>query len=466
MLKYLIIICLSITGTVTAQDIGGNWYGVFTTPQGQKQRLQLQVQQHRTSGRFMGVMISPDVAYDSIALDTIYLSKGYLNFSIKSISLKYTGNWNGIRSRFEGYFEQVGNKTAINFSREPVKDLSVVRFQDPSPNPVYDVEEVKMVNPVDRVLLTGTFSKPAVKGPFPVIVLISGAGPQNRDNEMLDHRPFAVLTDYFVKHGIATLRLDDRGTAESTGKYDSANIYNFAEDAKAAVSWLRKNKFADTDAIGLLGYAEGGVVAQIVAAADSNIAFIINMATPGLEGREAYNRRLVQTALAYGEKEAYVKGYVSSYQRYLNVLALTTNPAERQQKAYTELGMIYDHFGDATNTAGKQHFIETTYAVDTKPEALSLLQYDPATYLAKIKCPVLAINGEEDVVNDATSNLKGIENGLVKGGNELVTVRAFPNLNHLFQRCNTCTPEEYGTLDETINPAVLEFMTRWVQLLY
>ncbi|MBW8684894.1 alpha/beta hydrolase family protein [Chitinophaga rhizophila] len=466
MLKYLIIICLSIAGTVNAQNINGNWYGVFTTPQGQKQRLQLQLQLQRTSDQFRGVMRSPDIAADSIALDTVYYKNGYLNFTINSISLKYSGNWNSIRNRFEGFLEQVGNKTVLNFSREEVTNLTVTRFQDPSPNPVYDVQEVKLVNTVDKVLLSGTFTKPGVKGPFPVIVLITGAGQQNRDNEMLDHRPFAVLTDYLVKRGIATLRLDDRGVGESTGNYDSSGIFNFAEDAKAAVSWLRKNKDADTAAIGLLGFAEGGAVAQIVAAGDSNIAFIINMASPGLEGREAYNRRLVQTAAAYGEKEAYIEGYVSSYQRYLNVLALTADPDERQRKAYSELAAIYDHFADSANIAGKKHFIETTYAVDTKAETLSLLQYDPAVWLSKIKCPVLAINGMEDLINDASSNLKGIENGVVKGGKGLVTVRAFPGLNHLFQRCNTCRTEEYGTLDETINPAVLEFITRWVHLLY
>jgi uncharacterized protein len=464
MLKYLIIICLSITGTVTAQDINGNWYGVFTTPQGQKQRLQLQLQ--RMNNHIKGVMRSPGIAADSIALDTAYLRNGYLHFSISNISLKYSGNWNSIKNRFEGYFEQVGNKTSLNFSREEINTFNVSRSQDPSPNPVYDVQDVKLVNPVDKVLLSGTFSRPGVKGPFPVIILISGAGQQNRDNEMLDHRPFAVLTDYLVKHGIATLRLDDRGVGESTGNYDSSGIFNFAEDVKAAVSWLRKNQYADTAAIGLLGYAEGGVVAQIVAAADPKIAFIINMASPGLEGREAYNRRLVQTAQMYGEKEIYIEGYVSSYQRYLNVLGLTSDPAARQRKAAAELALIYDHFGDSTNIAGRQHFIETTYAVDTKAPALSLLQYDPAPYLAKIKCPVLAINGAEDVVNDASSNLKGIESGLVKGGNQLVTVRSFPGLNHLFQRCSTCSTEEYGTLDETINPAVLEFITRWIQLLY
>ncbi|MCF6404780.1 lysophospholipase [Chitinophaga filiformis] len=464
MFKYLIIICLSLAGTVTAQEINGNWYGVFTNPQGQKQRLQLQLQ--RQGNQLKGRLKSPDIAADDIALDTAYVKGNTLTFVIKNISFKYTGYWNSIRNRYEGHFEQVGNRTALNFSRDEVKDLPVTRPQDPSEHPAYEVQDVKFVNPVDKVLLSGTFTKPGLKGPYPVIVLISGTGQQNRDNEQFDHRSFAVLTDYLVKHGIATLRFDDRGVGESTGNYDSSGIFNFAEDVKAAVNWLRKRNDADTAAIGLLGYSEGGVVAQIVAAGDPKIAFMITMASPGLDGREYYNRKLAQVAKMLGEKDNHIEAYVASYQRYLNVMGLTADPAERQRKAYAELSALYNHFGDSTNTIGRQNFIEATYAVDNKAEALSLLQYDPATYLAKIKCPVLAINGSEDVITDATTNLKGLESGLVKGGNELVTIRSFSGLNHLFQRCESCTLEEYGTLDETINPAVLEFITRWVQLLY
>lgn len=464
MFKYLIIICLSLAGTVTAQDINGNWYGVFTNPQGQKQRLQLQLQ--RQGNQLKGQMKSPDIAADGITLDTAFVKGNTLKFTINNISFKYSGNWNSIRNRYEGYFEQVGNRTALNFSREEIKDLSVTRPQDPSENLAYVVEDVKFVNPVDKVLLSGTFSKPGTKGPYPVIILISGNGQQNRNNEQYDHRAFSVITDYLVKHGIATLRFDDRGVGESTGNYDSSGIFNFAQDVKAGVSWLRKRNDADTAAIGLLGYSEGGVVAQIVAAADPKIAFMINMASPGLDGREYYNRKLAQVARSFGEKDDHIEAYVGSYQRYLNVMNLTADPAERQRKAYAELSALYNHFSDSTNVIGRQNFIEATYAVDNTGEALSLLQYDPAPYLAKIKCPVLAINGDQDIITDATTNLKGIESGLVKGGNELVTIRTFPGLNHLFQRCEACTLDEYGTLDETINPAVLEFITRWVQLLY
>lgn len=468
MFKHLITLWLLMAGigTATAQDITGTWYGTFSTPQGQRQRLQLEFE--KEDGIWTGMMMSPDITPEPIEMDTVYLKGDTLKFSISRINFRYTGVW-GIRyNGYMGYFEQVGNRAALNISHKEIKeeDVKTARPQDPVPNQVYDIEEVKFVNKVDKVLLAGTLTRPAIKDVHPVIILISGAGQQNRDNEILGHKPFAILSDYLVKHGIATLRWDDRGTGESTGSYDSSTIYNFAEDVRAAVGMLRQRKDIDSNAIGLLGFSEGGVVAQIVAAADPKIAFLVEMASPGIDGRKLYNSRLVYTAAAYGENDNYINAYVSSYQRYLNVLEMEGDPVARQKRAYAELALIYNHFGDSTNTAGQQYFIEQAYAADIRGEALSLLQYDPEEYLGKIKCPVLAINGEKDLLTDATPNLKGIEKGLIKGGNQLVTLRTFAGLNHLFQRCRTCTVEEYGALDETINPSVMEFITRWVQLLY
>ncbi|MVT10469.1 alpha/beta hydrolase family protein [Chitinophaga tropicalis] len=468
MLRQLITLCLFMAGigTATAQDITGTWYGTFSTPQGQQQRLQLQFE--KEDGVWTGEMLSPDITPEPIEIDTVILKGDSLKFTINRINFKYTGAW-GIRyNGYMGYFEQVGNRAALNISRKEIKeeDVKTVRPQDPAPNQVYDVQDVKFVNKTDKVLLSGTFTKPAIKDVHPVIILISGAGQQNRDNEILGHKPFAVLADYLVKRGIATLRWDDRGVGESTGNYDSSTIYNFAGDVRTAISWLRQRPDIDTNAIGLLGYSEGGVVAQIVAAGDPKIAFLVEMASPGIDGRKLYNSRLVHTAAAYGEKDEYINAYVSSYQRYLNVLEMEGDPAARKKRAFAELELVFNHFGDSTNKAGQQHFIEEAYEADVRGEALSLLKYDPEPYLGKIKCPVLAINGEKDLLTDATPNLKGIEKGLIKGGNQLVTVRTFAWLNHLFQACRTCSAEEYGALDETINPAVMEFITRWVQLLY
>lgn len=447
MFKYVVMTCLGIAlaGTSFSQslhDASGNWYGFFRTPQGNKQRLQVTF--NYQGNVLKGQMKSPDVTQDVINMDEAYATDDSLKFSIKKIGLVYTGGWNSRNGRYEGYFEQLGNRAELNFSRRETEPTE--HSQEPKPPFAYDIEEVKFVNTKDKVLLSGTFTKPGIKGTFPAIIMISGEGQQDRDGEHLGHKPFAVIADYFAKHGMAVLRFDDRGMGTSTGNYDSSDIYNFAEDVRAAVSFLRQRKDVDSNAIGMLGYSLGGAVGQIVASTDNKIAFLMTMAAPGVDGRT--------------EKA----GDNKAFKDYLDILVTEKDTVIRKKKAFASLTAVYKQMAD-TN-AIQDWMLETSYKADTRPEVLSSLAYDPAIWLAKIKCPVLAMNGEKDLEVNAAQNLKGIEAGMLKGGNETVTLRTFPGLNHQFQRCNSCTIEEYGTLDETINPAVLEFMVRWIQLLY
>lgn len=464
MFKYIVMTSLGIclAGSVFSQavhDVTGNWYGFFRTPQGNRQRLQLSFE--RTGTSLKGKMKSPDVTEDLIDIDSIYATDDSLNFSIKKINLVYTSGWSVRNGRYEGYFEQLGNRAELNFSRREIKeeDIPVERPQEPIPPFAYDVEEVKFVNTKDKVLLTGTFTKPGVKGTFPAIVIISGEGRQDRDGERLGHKPFAVIADYFAKHGMAVLRFDDRGTGTSTGNYDSASIYNLADDVRAAVSFLRQRKDVDSNAIGLIGNGLGGAEGQMLAAEDHKIAFLITMAAPGIDGQSAYLAKAVHYFPA-GKPEA-----VTAFKSYLNVMATEKDSVTRKKKAYAALNTLFKQFRDSSKEIPAA-LLDEAYLADNRVEVISALQYDPAVYLPKIKCPVLAINGDKDIEVNAAQNLKGIENGLVKGGNQTVTLRTFTGLNHLFQRCNSCTLEEYGSLDETINPAVLEFMTRWIRLLY
>ncbi|SFE86057.1 hypothetical protein SAMN05518672_11176 [Chitinophaga sp. CF118] len=470
MFRYMVITCLvlCLAGSAFSQalhDATGNWYGFFRTPQGNRQRLQLMFE--RQGAILKGKMKSPDVTEDLIDIDSVYATDDSLKFVIKKISLVYTGGWNVRTGRYEGYFEQLGNRAELNFSRREIKEgeLPVEHPQEPLPPFAYDVEEVKFVNTKDKVLLTGTFTKPGIKGTFPAIIMISGEGPQDRDGERFGHKPFAVIADYFAKHGMAVLRFDDRGTGTSTGNYDSSDIYNFAEDVRAAVSFLRQRKDVDSNAIGLLGNSMGGAVGQIVASGDHKIAFLITIAAPGINGRDIYLTRALQAGISAGEKDADVRKYIDPIKAYLNILVTEKDTVVRKAKAYASLTNLFRQTGDSTKEI-PDWLLDASYKADTRKEVLSALLYDPAVYLAKIKCPVLAMNGDKDIEVNASQNLKGIESGLVKGGNETVTLRTFPGLNHLFQRCNSCTLEEYGSLDETINPVVLEFMTRWIQLLY
>lgn len=475
MLRYVVLTCLGLFlgGIVFAQsgpDISGKWYGILKTPQGQKQRLVLTF--NFENGEWNGQMINPDEEDAPVLTDTVAVTRDSLKFSIPRIGVVFMGEWTN-RNTYNGFFYQLNNRVSIYFSRREVKedDLQIERPQTPRGPVAYDTEDIKFVNKIDKVLLGGTLTRPGTgtkggRDPFKVIILIPGAGHPDRDNEMYGHRPFAVLADYFVKRGIATLRFDQRGVGNSTGNYDSASIGNLANDVQAALDYLRSRKDVDSLGIGLLGYGEGGAVAEMVAANDKMIAYLMLMAGPGVDGQTQYLNRMATTAASYGDSKERIRDYKDYYQPYLKVLVNQKDTLSRKTIAATYLGLVYNRFGDSTNVAGKQQFIQEVYAADTRPRALSLLKFDPGPYLAKIKCPVLAANGGKDVETEATSNLKGIQEGLKAGGNEMLTMWNIPGLNHLFQQCTTCRIEEYGTLDETIKPSVLEAMTKWILKLY
>ncbi|WP_440132708.1 alpha/beta hydrolase family protein [Chitinophaga sancti] len=472
MLRYVVLTCLGIClgGFVFAQsgpDISGKWYGILKTPQGQKQRLVLTFANE--NGEWNGQLVNPDEEDDPVLTDTVAVTNDSLKFSIPRIGVVFMGAWTN-RNTYNGFFYQLNNRVSIYFSRKEVKedDLQLERPQTPKSTVAYDTEDIKFVNKVDKVLLGGTLTRPGTKGkdPFKVIILIPGAGHPDRDNEMFGHRPFAVMADYFVRRGIATLRFDQRGVGNSTGNYDSASIGNLANDVQAALAYLRSRNDIDSLGIGLLGYGEGGAVAEMVAASDKMIAYLLLLAGPGVDGQTQYLNRMATTAASYGDSREHIRDYKDYYQPYLKVLVNQKDTLSRKTIAATYLGLVYNRFGDSTDIAGKQQFIQEVYAADARPRALSLLRFDPAPYLAKIRCPVLAMNGAKDVETAANPNLKGIQDGLKAGGNEMLTMWNLPGLNHLFQNCITCRIEEYGTLDETISPKILEGMTKWVQKLY
>lgn len=472
MLRYVVLTCLGLClgGFVFAQsgpDISGKWYGILKTPQGQKQRLVLTFT--KEEGEWEGTMVNPDEEDAPIEMDTVAVTNDSLKFAIPRVGVVFMGEWTN-RSTYNGFFYQVNNRVSIYFSRKEVKedDVPVERPQTPKGTFAYDTEEVRFVNKRDKVLLGGTLTIPGTKAKdgFKVVVLIPGAGRPDRDNEMFGHRPFAVIADYFVRKGIATLRFDQRGVGNSTGNYDSASIGNLANDVQAALDYLGNRKDIDSVGIGLLGYGEGGAVAEMVAASDKMIAYMLLMAAPGVDGQTQYIDKMMTTAVSYGDAPDRIRDYKAYYQPYLKVLVNQKDTAARKTIAYNYLGAIYNRFGDSANVAGKQQFVREVYAADIRPRALSLLKFDPAPYLAKIKCPVLALNGEKDVETAAITNLQGIQKGLNAGGNEMVTMRSFAGLNHLFQQCTTCRIEEYGTLDETIYPKVMTLMADWITKLY
>jgi len=325
----------------------------------------------------------------------------------------------------------------------------------PSP---YNDEDVYFYNESAGVRFAGTFTYPKSEGPFPAVVLITGSGPQDRDETIVGHRPFFVLSDYLTRQGIAVLRYDDRGVGGSSGVYDGTDTTeDFIGDALAAVEYLRSRPEIDSGKIGLIGHSEGGTIAPMVAAQSSDIAFIVSMAGQGVTGAELTLMQAETIARAEGESEEDIhtrlllfRGTIKIVQEEPDNNAAAERIAEFVQEALPD--------EDAS--------IQMAWTEALKGFLIPFERYglllDPRTALMKVRCPVLAINGDKDVQVSSVENLAAIEDALIAGGNNRYTIIEFPGLNHLFQHAETGAMSEYGIIAETIAPIVLETIANWI----
>lgn len=338
------------------------------------------------------------------------------------------------------------------------------RPQEPKPKFNYVIENVRFENSIDTVTLAGTFSKPKGKGKFPAVILVTGSGPQNRDEELMGHKPFLVLADHLTSNGFAVLRYDDRGTGESSGKYSTASISDFARDAKAAFEYLLQRPDVDAKKIGLLGHSEGGQIGQIVAAEQPRIAFLVSLAGPGVNGVAVMVAQTEAVNRSMGLPDNIVKSNTDLQRGLMQLIAEEPDNETLRPRFREKLQNVYHALDSNTRKILKEEtFVEGGLKQAMSTEFLSIIRHDPQQFYPKIKCPVLALNGSRDIQVLPELNLKGWENGLKQAGNHRITTRSFEGLNHLFQHCKACTVPEYGQITETISPEVLDVITSWVQ---
>lgn len=338
------------------------------------------------------------------------------------------------------------------------------RPQEPKPPFDYETEDVAFVNTIDTVTLAGTFTRPNGKGKFPAVILVTGSGPQNRNEELMGHKPFLVLADHLTRNGIAVLRYDDRGTGESTGQYSEASVSDLARDAKTAFEYLLQRKDVDYGKIGLLGHSEGGQIGQIVAAEQPRLAFLVSLAGPGVNGVEVMIAQTEAVNRSMGLPDKLVEHNVDLQRGLMQLIAEETNDDMLRVKLLQRLKDVYAALDSNSKKMLKEEtFVNGGMKQVMSREFLSIVRHDPRQFYPKIKCPVLAINGSRDIQVISGINLKGWENGLKQAGNNKITTRSFEGLNHLFQQCKACTVPEYGQLTETISPEVLDVITEWIQ---
>jgi hypothetical protein len=337
------------------------------------------------------------------------------------------------------------------------------RPQTPQAPFPYAAHEVTYTNAAEGNTLAGTLTVPAGAGPHPAAILITGSGVQDRDETLFEHKPFWVVADHLSRNGIAVLRVDDRGIGGSDGARPGLTSVDFAGDVAAGVEFLRGQDEIDASRVGLIGHSEGGFIAPMVAADDPAIAFIIMLAGTGVDGAALLRVQNEMILRAAGADDAYIETQVGLQE---SLWAAMISDAE-ESVIEERLGALLDHQLQSVppeqREAARADAMAATRAQTSSAWLRYFLRTDPAIYLERVKTPVLALNGTLDLQVSADQNLPPIEAALRRGGNTDVTVQRFENLNHLFQHASTGLVAEYGTIEETFAPEVLEMMTTWLR---
>ncbi len=365
----------------------------------------------------------------------------------------------------EGELEQGANVVPFTMELVPAGEaVGPTRPQTPEPPFPYSEREVAYTNDADGTRLAGTLTVPPGTGPFPAALLITGSGAQNRDEEILGHKPFLVIADHLTRNGIAVLRVDDRGVGGSTGDMALATSEDFAGDVRAGVRFLAMQAEIDAGRIGLIGHSEGGIVAPMVAAETDGIAFIVLLAGTGVPGADLMVMQLAAVQRSIGRPEDNVEQQIEVQRRLLELAgegadlpALTNVVAE-----LTRIQMSSVPEGQRPSTEELGPAIEAQARQLTAPWWRFFLTYDPRTALRRVRCPVLAINGSLDTQVPPGPNLDAIREALAEAGNDDVTIEELDGLNHLFQNATTGSPAEYAAIEETFAPAALDLITNWV----
>jgi uncharacterized protein len=456
----LFLIFVLMTVSLYAQEVTGQWNGILSV---QGTQLSIVFNVMKTETGYTSTMDSPDQGFRGIPVTSTVFENLVLKIEVAMGGIRFEGVLSN-DDKLIGEFRQGNLKMPLTLTRNVPEKVIVSRPQDPVEPYPYRSEEVLFVNPGAGVSLAGTLTIPQGEGEYPAVILISGSGPQDRNEELLGHRPFLVLADHLTRNGIAVLRYDDRGIAKSTGEFNKATTLDLATDAEAAVSYLLTRREINKKEIGLIGHSEGGLIASMVAAENKKIRFIVLMAGPGLRGYELLLKQEELLARANNVSEDLLTKSVMANKEAFDLILNTADDQLLVQKldAYLKQQLAAMPATEKPAGVSDEDLINQQRTQLTSPWFKFFLKYDPASMLQKVKCPVLALNGSKDLQVSPRENLSAIKSNLEKGGNNNVTIREYPSLNHLFQECKTGSPNEYKDIQQTIFPQVLNEISGWI----
>ena len=441
----------------------GIWQGKVIINPSVQLTLVLHIEK-KDDGSLSATMDSPDQSAYGIKVDKITATQDSLHFSVAAIAGNYHAEYNKDSLMLIGKWSQGAYSFPLNL-RKTDKVEEVKRPQLPVKPYPYNDEEVVFENKIDSIKLGGSFTFPKEGNNFPVVVLITGSGWEDRDETIFNHKPFLVIADYLTRKGFAVLRFDDRGGGASTGNVKEATSLDFVKDVKAAVDYLKTRKEVNQNKIGLIGHSEGGMIAPIVATERKDIAFIILLAGPGLTGEEILIRQTELISKAEGIPDQEIEKNLKLSKSIYSEIRESKDSDEANERVTKLLEKYVETLSDSEKTelGDAKAFIERQSKAVTSPWFTYFLKYDPVPVLEKVKCPLLALNGEKDLQVPAKEDLAAIEKALKKGKNKNYKTQLLPGLNHLFQTAKTGSPNEYGKIEETFSPIALQAIGDWLK---
>jgi uncharacterized protein len=456
------VICLLFLNPVVAQskcNLEGNWLAKIKA--GATIRVGISVSKNE-KGEYSGYLVSPDQSKEHYALDEVKYINDTAKFRCKKIQLKYKAVFGEGCDTLQGDWNQTGVISVKMWRVDTLPEM--LRPQEPHPPYPYMEEEVKFPNKKGGFSLAGTLTYPNSGGPFPVVIMVTGSGPQDRNEELLGHKPFLVIADYLTRQGIAVLRYDDRGIGASGGNYSDGTTYDFASDAQAAFDFLKTHPKIDPSKIGIMGHSEGGLIAPIVASKNKNIAFVVLLAGPGTSGKQILVSQSELIGRAEGAKEEEIKENMRINKKIFDIVEKGKDPKKIAEQIRTTLK---DEASKMTEDQRKEaDLTDMTITQIVMKVAnkwfIAFVKLDPQPYLKKVSCPLLAIGGEKDLQVPVKENLPAIESALKNGKCKNYTVKELPGLNHLFQHCTSGSPSEYAAISETFSPEALKLIGDWI----
>ncbi|MBW1297229.1 alpha/beta hydrolase family protein [Aquimarina litoralis] len=443
---YLLFFSISLF----AQGIVGDWKGTVDI-RGNKLDIGFHIKKSDTTYSTTLDILAQGLSGAEANKTTFKDSSLYISFS--NLKLEYEGKLSEA-GEIIGNFKQGGFPIPLNLKRGAV---SLNRPQEPKAPFSYYSEEITFGNISDDIQLKGTLTLPKKEGNFPLVVIVSGSGPQNRDGEMFGHKPYYVIADHLTKNGIAVFRFDERGVGESEGDFAKLTIEVSSSDVIAAIDYLKTRKEINTSKIGLIGHSIGGIVAPKVAAEISTVGFLVLLAAPGVPGDQLMLSQKAAFEKDMGLNEIQIQQGLQIVKEAYDIIK-TANLNNLALK-----DSIHSYYKNKYGALFPENQRKALVQQITSYEVASFIKSKPSEYLEKIKIPVLALNGDKDLQVLSKENLSGIKTSLDKAGNTNVELMELKNLNHLFQESDRGSIGEYAEIEQTFSPVALDILTKWIK---